>query len=474
MPEQPRVGDRVLHLELEDAWLVDPATSREGRGSIAVEDGRIASVRWAAGSAAGAEPPAVMVAPALVDLHAHFREPGFEDAETIATGSAAAAHGGFGTVCLMANTNPPIDSAAALEEVLQRGRAAGIPLRVHAYGTATLGRAGETLAPMAELARAGAVGFSDDGSPIADASLFRNALAYAGALHRPLIEHAEQTALTKGAEAHEGLVATILGLKGWPAAAEESAVARALAILAEVDRAAPSDAGPHLHLAHISTAGALELVRRAKAVGLPVTCEATPHHLAFHDGWVAGDRRFAWEAAGAPWTGGPVEGAAFDTATRVNPPLRTPADALALWAGLADGTVDAIATDHAPHRRVDKLVEFGDALNGIGGLETALDLVLAGVAAGLLPLPVAVRALTLGPAQLLAAWSGRPAGSIVPGLVEGASASLVVVDRGDGWTVSEETLRSKGSNTPLLGRTLDGRVLATVVDGRFAHLDGEL
>jgi dihydroorotase len=490
--EAPRAGERVEILELRDAWLLDPASGREGPGSLRVEGGRIVSVVWGSGAAAGAglaehggaegtgaapaQRPRVLVAPALVDIHVHFRQPGREDAETVATGLAAAAHGGFGTVCTMANTTPAIDTAGLVADALALARAAGSPVRTFPYGAITAGRAGQTLSQMGEMTDAGAAGFSDDGSPVADASLFRNALAYAGALGRMLVEHAEEPSLTKGTEANEGLVATILGLKGWPAAGEESAVARDLAILAEVAAANPASATPHLHLTHLSTAGSIELVRRAKAAGLPVTCDVTPHHLALHEGWVAGDRRFAWEAADSPWTGGRADAAPYDQSTRVNPPLRTPADALALWQGLADGTVDAIATDHAPHTQVDKLVEFGDAANGISGIDTALSVVLAGVEAGLLPLADAIRALTTGPQRVLgAAVVGGPyrraRDPLVPGLVEGALASLVVVDTADSWHVSPETIRSKGKNSPLVGRDLRGRVLATVVDGRFAFLD---
>ena len=482
MADAPRAGDRVEHLEIEDAWLIDPLSDRQGIATVHIEGGRIASISWAR-SRRGPRSAEIVVTPPLVDIHAHFREPGFEDAETIETGAIAAAHGGFGTVCLMANTNPPIDSAGVLDWILSRARAIGTPVRILAYGATTLGRAGEALAPMGELADAGAVGFSDDGSPVSDAALFRNALAYSGAVGRPVVEHAESTALTKGAEANEGLVATILGLKGWPVAGEESAVARALTLLDEVTRSAPADAVPRLHLTHVSTAGSLDLIRVAKGAGLRVTCDVTPHHLAFHEGWVAGDRRFAWEAAASPWVGGQAEAEPYDTATKVNPPLRAPADALALWAGLADGTVDAIATDHAPHTQVDKLVEFGDASNGISGIETALGLVLAGVGAGLVELAVAIRALTVGPLRVIAPAQpvrrgaararGRPGPSREPanGFADGAPANLLVFDRADGWTVTGESLRSKGKNSPMLGRRLAGRVLATVVDGRFAWVD---
>ncbi len=492
MGETPRTGERVELLELSDAWLVDPAGGREGQGSLRVEDGMVVAVEWAGGDHAGwstanvwpteggPSRPSVLVAPAFIDLHAHLREPGREDAETVATGLAAAAHGGFGTVCAMANTTPAIDTAGLVEEELSTARGSGSPVRLLPYGTATAGRRGETLSHMGEMADVGAVGFSDDGSPVGDASLFRNALTYAGALGRMLVEHAEEPALTKGAEANEGLVSTVLGLKGWPAAAEESAVARDLALLAEVVASYPASATPHLHLTHLSTVGSIELVRRAKSAGLPVTCDVTPHHLALHEGWVAGDRRFAWEAARAPGSRGHLDAPPYDQSTRVNPPLRLPADALALWRGLEDGTIDAIATDHAPHTQVDKLVEFGDAAPGISGIETAFSIVFAGVATGLLSLRAAVRALTVGPAGVLgtaataALGRRRTRAPLTPGLVVGAAASLVVIDLDDVWQVTCETLRSKGKNSPVLGRRLPGRVLTTVVEGRFAYLDASM
>jgi len=468
-PRPPRVGEPCRHLLVEDALLLDPASGSSGVGTIAVEDGRVAELTWATHRRSGVG-PAVVVMPGLVDLHAHLREPGGEDAETIRTGLTAAAAGGFTTVCAMPNTTPPIDDAAAVRDVLARGRDSGSPVRLLVYGSTTAGRAGERLAPMAELAAAGAIGFSDDGAPVDEAALLRHALAYAGGVGRPVVEHPELRSLTRGAEAHDGLAATILGLAGWPVAAEEAAVARALALLDEVVRQAPPGAGPRLHLTHVSTSDALVLIRLAKAAGLPVTCDVTPHHLALHDGWLGGDRRFAWEAASAPWAGESATAAPFDPATRVNPPLRSPDHALALWAGLVDGTVDAIATDHAPHPETAKRVEFGDAAPGIAGLETALPLVLAGVAAGLADITTVARALTVGPVRALGlAARGVPK----PGLAVGARADLVVVDRSAPWTVHAAALRSRAYATPLEGRLLDARILATVADGRFAYLDEE-
>ena len=456
------VGEVVADLEISQAWLVDPVSGREGPGEIVVTDGVLESVVWLEDDeGGGVDDRGVIVAPGFIDLHAHFREPGNEDAETVASGLAAAAHGGFTTVCLMPNTTPALDDPAILARVQGAAGASGSPVRALAYGCVTAGRAGETLAALGELADAGVVGFSDDGSPVSSGILLRNALAYAGSLALPVVDHPEDVSLTAGAEANDGFVATVLGLKGWPAAAEEAAVARDLAILADVVRDVP---GARLHLTHLSTSGALDLVRRAKAAGLPVTCDVTPHHLALTDEWLAGARRWAWEASGDPWTDRAVDAGPYATALRVNPPLRTPADAAACREALIDGTADAIATDHAPHPQVDKDVEFGLASNGISGIETALGVLLAAVDAGLIPLRRAIEALTVGPAAVLgSAAVGRPVG-----LVEGALADLVVFDRSETWDVDAGSLASKGKNSPLIGRQLPGVVLLTIAGGRVA------
>jgi dihydroorotase len=293
-------------------------------------------------------------------------------------------------------------------------------------------------------------------------ALLRNALAYAGALELPVVDHAEDPSLTAGAEANDGLVATVLGLRGWPAAAEEAAVARDLAVLKDVRRDVP---GVRLHLTHLSTAAALDLVRRARASGLPVTCDVTPHHLALTDEWLAGARRFGWQANGGdPWDDGAITAKPYDPSLRVNPPLRTPADSIACLDALVDGTADAVATDHAPHRSVDKDVEFGLAANGIAGLETALGLLLEAVDAGRITLRRAIEVLTVGPAGVLGGRFGQP-----PGLVEGQPADLVVFDRSERWTVGPETLATRGRNTPLLGRQLPGAVQVTIASGRLAY-----
>ena len=304
-----------------------------------------------------------MVSPGFIDLHAHLREPGGEDAETIASGLAAAAHGGFTSVCLMPNTSPPIDRPEGVARVLSAAAASGSPLRVVPYGNDLRRQGG---------ARPRADGGTRGGRRrAASATTGRRSTTPSSCAPRSprrarwacaIVEHPEDRALTAGAEANEGLPATILGLAGAPPAAEAAAVGRAIAVLRQVVAEAPAGVQPRLHLTHVSTLDALAIVRRAKAEGLPLTCDVTPHHLALHDGWLGGDRRFAWEVGSSPWSGGPTDAPPYDPSTRVNPPLRVPADALALLAGLEDGTVDAIATDHAPHRSIDKDVPFGDAL----------------------------------------------------------------------------------------------------------------
>ena len=556
----PKVGEKVERFEVEKAWLVDPASGREGPGEIVVSGGVLESVVWLEGKdALGVTDAGVVVAPGFLDLHAHFREPGFEDAETVATGSAAAAHGGYTSVALMPNTEPAVDEPGVLERIRSAARSNGSPVEIFAYGAVSVDRAGEQLSAMGELADAGVLGYSDDGAPVRTSKLLRSALLYAGMLGLPVVDHAEDTAMTAGAEAAEGYVASVMGLAGWPEAAEVNAVSRDLAVFADALRDEPrarlhlthvstaagldlvrrakaaglpvvehaedaeltagAEAGDgyvasvlglagwpeagevnaiardlavladavrdepraRLHLTHVSTAAGLDLVRRAKAAGQPVTCDVTPHHLAFTDEWLAGARRWSWEALGAdgtprdPWADRALKAGPYNTSLRVNPPLRNATDAAACLAALLDGTADAVATDHAPHTVVDKEVEFGRASTGISGIETALGVLLAFVDAGKLPLSRAIAAITSGPAGVVSAWprvAGTPAARS-RGLVEGAAADLVVFDRSDSWLVSEGSLRSKGKNSPLLGRDLAGRVLITIAGGRLAYEDVE-
>ncbi|MFN8520560.1 MAG: amidohydrolase family protein [Chloroflexota bacterium] len=463
-------GGVVGRLAIEDALLVDPLSGRSGRGSIVVEDGVVVAVEWAGGRAGGSM-PSVVVAPAFVDLRAHVREPGGEEAGTFATELDAAAHGGFGFVATMADTRPPVDRPEVVQRVLAAGAATASPVRTRPWGALTVGREGKVLAPLASLASAGVVGFGDVPAPTIDPAVLRAALTEAGALGMPVVVHPDEPSLSAGAEANEGLPATILGLQGASAAAEVSAVARAVAVLRQVSAEAPPDVRPHLHLAHLSVAGSLDAVRAARADGLRVTCDVSAAHLALHDGWPGGDRRWSWDAAGSPWAGRrDGDAPPYHPSTRATPPLRGPEDAIALLAAIEDGTVDAISSDHAPARTVDVELPFGDAVPGMTGLETTLGLVLEAVAAGRLGLVRAMRALSLGP------WRALEGGRLdlpEPGLRVGAEANLVVFDREDAWEVSGASLRSRGHNTPLMGRSLPGGVLLTIARGRLAWSEPE-
>jgi len=388
-----------------------------------------------------------LVTPGFIDLHAHLREPGFEDSETIASGARAALRGGFTTICAMPNTEPAIDSPGLVTEVLARGRAAAAA-RVLPIATITRGRAGRELSDLIELSTAGAVAFSDDGSPVDDAQLFRHGLEYARTRDLLIIEHAQDMGLSGKGVMNEGVVSARLGLPGIPNSAEETAVSRDIAI-AEMT-------GARLHLTHVSTRGAIAAIRDAKARGIRITCDVTPHHLSMTEDWVGGSREFAWERREHP---APTRTATpYDAATKVNPPLRGLSDVRALWEGLADGTVDAIATDHAPHASVKKDVEFDQAAFGISGLETALSLMLGGVAAGWADRDTVIRALTTGPAGIL----GLPL----------HQDDWVAIDLDVDWTVTPEALQSMGKNTPLMGRKLRGRVVYAVVGGEARYEGG--
>jgi dihydroorotase len=368
----------------------------------------------------------LVLVPGFVDLHCHLRQPGLEHKETIASGTRAAAAGGFTTVCCMPNTEPAIDTVGTLQyvaEIAQREAA----VRVLPIAAATRGRAGKELTDMAELASAGAVAFSDDGNPIASSAMMRHALEYANSFGRVVVDHCEDPDLTNGAAMHEGAVSERLGLPGWPAAAEEIMVARDIT-LAEA-------AGARVHIAHLSSAGSVEVVRAAKRRGVRVTAEVTPHHLTLTDDW--------------------VERGAYDANCKVNPPLRAQRDIEALIAGLLDGTIDAIATDHAPHAIVDKAVEFEQAAFGISNIETAFGSLMSLVNDGRLPFDLLIQKLTAGPCSVF--------GLSLP------EDDWVLVDPDAEWTVDVNAFASRGRNTPLHGATLRGRVMLTICDGRVVH-----
>jgi dihydroorotase len=435
-------------LAIRGGRVIDPANGLDAVADVLIVDGRVAAVGPGAGKDAAQtiDASGLAVCPGFVDIHTHLREPGFEHKETIATGTLAAARGGFTTICAMPNTEPAADTAATIEFVLRTAQAEG-SVRALPIGCVTKGRQGKELAELADLAGAGAVAFSDDGSPVADPHLMRRALEYASMLGLPVIDHCEEPSLSGGVM-HEGWVAARLGLRGLPSAAEESMVARDIA-LAELT-------GAHVHIAHVSTAGSVGLIRGAKAGGLPVTAEVTPHHLCLtHEAVLLGPG----ESPG---------GLAYDTNAKVNPPLRGPRDAAACLTGLLDGAIDCIATDHAPHAVEDKLCEFDHAAMGISGLETALSLCLSLVHEGRLELPALVEKLTVAPVRALGLDTGIEG---LGTLSVGAPGDITLIDPEAEWAVEPERFASKGRNTPLAGCMLKGRVMATVYEGQVVFDD---
>ena len=435
------------------ARLIDPSAGTDFVGDILVANGEISAAQPVVeGRPDGCrviDAAGLVACPGFIDLHAHLREPGYEYKETIATGAEAAARGGFTTLCCMPNTDPPIDSESVVEFVLRRARDAG-PVRVLPFGCVTRGRAGKELADLEELAAAGAIGFSDDGDPVEDANLMRMALTYSTDLGRPVSNHCQDFHLCGEGVMAEGPVATRLGLPGIPPAAEDAMIARDIA-LAEAT-------GGRLHIAHLSTSGSVPLLRRARELGLNVSAEVCPHHLTITDDW----------ALGAQGQVGRSE-LAFDTSTKVYPPLRGRADVNALVDALADGTIDCIATDHAPHDTVSKQVTYQDAAFGISVLETALGSVLQLFHTGRIDLPVLIERMTLGPARVLGA-EYAPLASLAPG----TPADLALFDPQAEWTVDAGKFVSKGKNTPLDGVTLRGRVSATIARGEIVYLSEEL
>jgi len=439
---------------LDSGRVIDPANRIDGTRTVLIDGDRIREVREQPATPAEKLVHQVVdcrgrwVLPGLVDLHVHLREPGEEGKETISTGARAAVAGGVTTVVAMPNTKPVCDSAALARFVAARGREAGFA-RVIPAGAITRGSLGEELADMAELKEAGCVCVTDDGRPVMSAGVMRRALEYARDLELPVMIHAEDLSLSAGGAMNEGPIATRLGLAGVPAAAEVAMVQRDI-LLAEMT-------GAHLHVAHVSAAGSVRAIREARARGVRVTAEATPHHFTLTDQAVAG----------VPPASPPTQpaGEPYDTHAKMSPPLRGEGDRQAVIAALNDGAIDAIATDHAPHGSLDKQVEFAHALNGVIGLETSLSLALAAVRAGELSLGRAVERLTSGPSRCF----GLPYGTLGPA----SPADVIVIDAEREWKVDPQRFYSKSRNSPFAGWTLRGKVVKTFVAGKLVHEEGK-
>jgi dihydroorotase len=470
---------------IKNGSIVDPARRIATIGNVLIEDGKVTRVIDLADLAMEHQPIAddievinargSVIAPGFIDLHTHVCETGEEHRETILTATQAAARGGFTTICAMPDTQPPIDHAAMARQVRQIARRRGA-VRVEPLGAITLGRAGQSLTEMAELVEAGCVGFSD-GGPLDDPALMRNAMAYAAMLEVPIMCHCEDARLSRDWAMHEGAVSTRLGLPGYPAAAEELQIAREIA-LAELT-------GARIHICQISTAGGVALIRAAKERGSRITAEVSPHHLTLTDRWVLGAlgpldqhdgdapsrretrsrrRKKIEPGLGLPGWLDPTQLSPFDPNTRVTPPLRGEEDLEALIEGLRDGTIDAIATGHAPLSQADKACAYRLAAAGISGLETALGLVLTLVHRGEMDLVNMVAKLTEGPASVL----GRAPATLRPG----APADITIFDPDHSWTVAPSAFVSRGRNTPLAGQKLKGQVMLTLSNGQIIFRRG--
>jgi dihydroorotase len=418
-----------VNLLIKGGRIIDPSQQLDRTTDLLVEDGRVKSIgdNLSTEGAGTFDATGLVVAPGFIDLHVHLREPGEEYKETIITGAAAAVAGGFTSICAMPNTLPVNDNASVTRFIIDKAREAGLA-RVYPIGAITRESKGEELAEMAEMKEAGAVAVSDDGRPVMNSQVMRHAMEYARDHGLIVVDHAQDLELSAGGVMHEGRYSTLLGLKGISAAAEESHVSRDI-MLAELT-------GARVHIAHVSTAGSVELMRRAKQKGLAVTCEVTPHHLALTDAAVT----------------------SFDTNTKMNPPLRSEEDRAALIEGVIDGTIDAIATDHAPHHADEKMLEYDRAPFGIVGLETALGVVLKVLyETDAAPLSRIVEMLTINPARAFSLPGGT--------LAEGSPADITVFDLDREWTVALQRFKSKSRNTPFGDWKLRGNVVATFVGG---------
>lgn len=421
---------------VRSARIVDPATGRDEVGDLLIDGARVAERGASASGADVVDAKGLVLMPGAIDVHVHLREPGREDEETIESGARAAIHGGFTAVACMPNTEPALDNQGAIRFVKAKAREAGLA-RVFPIGAITVGRAGERLTEFGEMVAAGAVAFSDDGDSVERAGLLRRAFEYVRMFGVPLISHCEDKSLSAGGVMNEGEMSTRLGLRGWPRIAEEVIIARDIA-LAEYT-------GGRLHVAHVSSAGGVELVRQAKRRGVRVTAESMPHYFALTDEALAG----------------------YDTNFKVNPPIRTAADREAIIAGLADGTLDTIASDHAPHASFEKDLEFDRAPFGLVGLETTLGLVMTElVGSGRLALSAAIERMTAGPARAL----GLPLGTLAPG----APADITLFDPAATWRVNAADFLTRSKNSPFTGRELSGRVAMVFVAGELRLRDGQI
>jgi dihydroorotase len=439
------MNKEAIFLLIHGGHIIDPSQDIDQIGDLLIAEGKIVQIGGTVipGEAKNFDASGLVVCPGFVDLHCHLREPGFEDKETIATGTKAAAIGGFATVCCMANTEPPLDTPAAVNWVKQKASTDSL-VSVLPIGCITKDRRGEELTDMGELAEAGVVAFSDDGNPLASSQLMRRAMEYSRDLGLPIIDHCEDKTLSDNGIINEGQISAKLGIKGIPAAAEEAMIARDL-ILAKRTRA-------RLHIAHVSTKGSVELIRRAKEEGISVTAEVTPHHLTLTEEMIMG------KASSEP----------FDTNAKVNPPLRTKEDVQALIKGLKDGVIDAVATDHAPHTLADKKCGLELAAFGISGFETAFGCLMGLVHKGKIDLTMLLSKLTCEPAKAI----GR--NGELGTLKAGAPANITILDPAREWIVDSRNFASKGKNTPYDGYKFQGKVMATIANGRIVYIDDPL
>lgn len=430
--------------------VIDPANSVDRIADVVIRDGRIFAIAPAGQGERGGQlidASGLLVTPGLVDIHVHLRQPGQDHKETVATGTAAAAQGGFTTICTMPNTAPPLDDVETLRWLAEAVAREGL-VRVYPIACITIDRAGRELVDLAALAAAGAVGFSDDGDTVADNDLMRQALAFTRDHGRAIIVHCEDLALRAGGVMNAGPVADAAGLPGIVNEVEDVIIERDIRLARET--------GGRLHVCHVTTTGGVALIAAARREGLAVTGEAMTHHMTMTDEWVIGRRYLYWTD---PRPTAPLPAhATADTNTKVNPPLRSRADVESVTRALIAGELSCIGTDHAPHAAFEKGVDYRAAAFGLIGLETALPLALSLVTAGLLDLPTLVARMTTDPARIL----NLPAGT----LTVGAPADVTLIDPTSRWTVGHDTLASKSHNTPLLGLTLTGRAVRTLVGGR--------